>query len=840
MINVVVYNIDGRVRIADGPKDSIIVYTSNNITPLEFSGTQGAILNWLRDNGPGHEHDLSREIGTSEDSLKSALEALVSLQILKKEDIPTLQKIETEPEETRKSVRIDRYEYFIADIDRVLLFGFLPEKIDFFKLNAKLLPWMLLIAAVQIYSFFLSPSRPLGSKINLSLIYTPSIFEVIIIFLLCNLSSVLFKISVGSRFSFGSSNLYLRLLAGFSPFFASDKDPNYSENLGISRLEYFLYLASPQVMRLYLMMLGILIINLAYPFTTRAAEIVLSSLFTVINLSLFSFFWQSIPSPGTLGYKTLEVLNLIPPQLFGLSVRKTLKTLVRSDGESSINGLFREKRYKLFLIGMVLLVLAKVAFLLIIVLPQVSIGLPTIFGRWSSQIFYLILLFAVVRYMTYTYAPKSNRKSKEASTQRNANRSVNSQSINQAINQKDNKNYARSSNPESHFQKFNLKKSLFAQKWFILVLIIILLFPIPSNVIGSATVEESMSLEIKSSEPETVTIQKVYHQGPSSEIIRRDLPLLQLQSPALEDLIEKSKSNIQSYKSDVSLLIIEAEALKQGSRVVEAKGKTDSVEQGVESKNATIQQIASLEKQLYILNDQVRRYKGLTAAGAVSELQYQEKLLEAETAQSNLNTAISELKKSTVELRRSRREELLEQSIRIGEDLRSNQDKLIKANSALINEEKTLAELNRRRKGLSVKAPFDCVVNSDTSLLLGKTVVVGEALISVKSVPTEFVVINIPEYNRSEIQIGDRVDVRLYTTYAVTLHGKINSISPVAAEEDSQEQLSLGMKFDKKLPDAFIGSTGTAKIRTGYSCLLLNILKPIARFVYVDLWQFLP
>ena len=117
-------------------------------------------------------------------------------------------------------------------------------------------------------------------------------------------------------------------------------------------------------------------------------------------------------------------------------------------------------------------------------------------------------------------------------------------------------------------------------------------------------------------------------------------------------------------------------------------------------------------------------------------------------------------------------------------------------------------------------------------------------IVSVKAVPTQRVTVAIPEYDRNEINIDDPVEIRLYSKIFSKntgyLYGYIDAISPVSEIDKDQEQIEVNVRVGQNLSDSMLGATGIGKIRSGFTCLFFNILRPLARFVEVDLWQYFP
>ena len=194
--------------------------------------------------------------------------------------------------------------------------------------------------------------------------------------------------------------------------------------------------------------------------------------------------------------------------------------------------------------------------------------------------------------------------------------------------------------------------------------------------------------------------------------------------------------------------------------------------------------------------------------------------------------------------RKALRDENVEQTLKIGEELKSKTSELRQVRASIAKENAELIDLEARQENLTIKAPFDCVVSSDTSLLDGKAIGLGDEIISIKAVPTERISVSIAEYDRNEIALGDPVEIRLYSKIASRntgyLYGNIDAISPASEVDKDQELIDVNVRINQSLSDSMIGATGVGKIRSGFTCLLLNFLRPLIRFVEVDMWQYVP
>jgi len=814
-----------------------MVYTNQNgkRSTFELEPVTGRVLKEILESREILSEELRIRVGLDAKEFAECLDVLRIKDVIKEIDaslvrgsgISRSQRVRssTRPETGEKpsnpSKRIDRYTFQLCDISQVKWLA--DSRItSFFRSNSSaLLITSFALAVFTLWSFYSSPNRALGSRIVDDLFRDTSIIEVFSIVLISQALTIIYKVCVGLGKEYSSSILYVKFMAGFHPVFEAGIDKPYSMLKTTSKWEYFTYVAAPQVMRAYLLALSILLVYLGYPFATTFAQFALKLLLINISISIITFFWAMFPSPGTASYKALEIYNIIPARLVGVSIKK-----VFSDIPSQQNS-----RYKFALIVIAALIATKIIYLLVFLLPELIYDLPAVFGTWTPQIAYVILVVMAVRFIIFKYGSQSNGGISSSDQDKIIKKSV------RPLNELDSR-----SSTASLFERLDIKSFWNGKvnKKVISIVAIILICPYISSVSGSAKIVETMSLDIISTEKESSIVKTIYKGGPSSNTNKKGEEILLLQSPSLESLISQSKDRIDSLEKSGSILKTELSALKKGSKYETSKNADETVAQNVADIGRLKYEVASLEKQVEILQGQTRKYKELASSGALSDIQYEDKVLEMELKLTNLRDTRTELKKMESELIRSKRSQRIDQSLTIPEEISTTSDKLKSNLSDLNKERKELAELQRRKRELRIVAPFDCVIDSDTSLLMGKQISYGDKLLSLRSVPSEEVLISVAEYDRGEISLHDSVEVRLYSKINAILYGKVKSVSPITTESHDQEIVDVYISLDEKIPSNFIGASGTGKIRTGWTCLLWNLIKPIVRFIHVDLWSVFP
>jgi len=819
------------IRLTDGARGQGIAF--NRITGNSFAlnADDYNILRTIAKQGFSDESDFVAHTGLGEGEFEKCLDKMISQGLVEYEEVDS-SKIKHSAKENwltaLASRKVEKYKYKIGDAENIKGLNLWAAKNSWRKLGLSIFPLMLVIGILEIYGFYFSGVRPLGRIIANDIFYTPTIYEAFVVFTFTNLLTILYKIAVGRGRPYGGSALYMKLLAGFNPVFETDDDKQFAKELGCTKIEYLYYIASPTILRLYMMMLGILIISLAYPFGTSLERSVLSTALTTINISIMALTWQAIPSPGTLSVKALEILGIIPQRFLGLSVRRAW-TAYRARGHRMSKKASKQLIGSgIFLIISVALLLFKTAFLGFWVLPQISIGVPQFLGQWTSQIVVAALGVLALKYMVYSYNPiKHKVQGREAELTDSA-----------KFDEVDHVEQSLSHGKLNRAAEYLKKKAIF-------VVVLLLLFPFNATVSGSAKVQENMSLDISSSEKESAVITNVLVTAPSATVVKKGTLMIELRSNGLDLALKKSDESLKALESEKSILEVTLRSVSEGgSRYESSKNKTEDVVINYAEERAFRKELSSLSRQKELLKKQVSTYKRLSEIGAMSTLQYEDKLIDYEEIGVRYTNALSNLEGAVASASKARNDQKVEQILKIKEDKISTEEELGKVTASIAKERSNLEDLHKRKKALIIKAPFDCVVNSDTSVLMNKAISYGDQILSIKAIPTERIIVSVPEYNRNEIVVGDNVEVRLYSRVMTQngghLFGKVESLSPISSTEYDQEKLEIIVNIRDSLKNSMIGATGTAKVRVGFTCILVNILKPLVRFVEVDVWQYLP
>jgi len=789
---------------------------------LENPDDPSAFLHWLIDKGIVIEsHDSNHIQDTSNDTSFPTYPQPVSSE-------RTLNVLGF------RFISTSKYTINLFDLKELEFLHILKRSIDVIGLQARLLPFLILVASFEIYYFYFGKLRALSSITHSPLFANPSLLQVFLCFTLTSFFCVLFRIFCGFSLEMPTTVLKIKLLAGFHPVFDSDDYPPYDQFSTLSKFHYLLITSSSYLMRLYILMLAILFVYIFYPFLNYLPATLLTSLFVLINISLVAIIWQLIPSPGSITFKLLELYNIIPQKLLGKTFaffRNFFNLSRKAPSLISIN-LLNTKffLYFLFLLGFILSIFLKFWFLLNFVFPGISNDLPQVFGYWTPTIILYLLFILSLRYAYYTFSPKNTSPAFSPPSP--------PKSPFEARTSLDKTSFQRTTF-DSKFQTFHSKTFIFKPIFLILILFILFL-PFKSAVSGSATVSESSSLDIKSREIEKSFIASLPYSGPSRQVIKKGSTIISLSSPSLTLKIVEAQQTLQSLQSQKSILKIQLQKVSSGSQFQDSLNRDQDLSQAISDLGKYQSQINSYQKQVSLYSQQATSYKKLSSEGAVSTLQYQDIVIQLESARVKLQDSIANFKNTKFDIVRRSRSKNIDQVLKYREDFTSTSDQLKQVDFDLAKQKAILKDLNQRFEELNVIMPFDGVIDSDTTSLLGKLVVYNSDLLSVRSVPLAIVEVTVPEYDRSNIRIGDQAIVKLYSSFTNTITGKIKFIAPKTINLNQQDFVQASLGLDGILPSSYIGSVGTAKIYHGYTCLFWNLLKPFVRFISVDVWSILP
>jgi len=703
------------------------------------------------------------------------------------------------------------------------------------------------------WSFYAGSLNPLGRKLasinNIGL----TLFSVAILFLFLSFACSVFTLALRRMHGIDQGVINLKFLAGFNPIVSSEELPPSSQ-VGLSRSNYAFLSCSGLFFYLILFAISILFLHLFSQSTLHILDIP-SALFVVITICIVYCIWQVVPAPGSACYIILCEYGIFPSNSLGKSLRVLHRIYVAFSRKNFPHAvrLFRQyRRLSVFGIVIIFVLSVRIAFVIGWVLPSIASDLPLYTGSSSFILSYLLLLVSTLYYFYSTVVSPNKLLFSRLSSQDskfvtspilNISYSSSAPPTNAALSKGDHSDASLEKHriflrkPRNIFNPFQLS---LRRRRILFFLLVLLLFPFRSSIPGKALVVEGKELSITNTDSYPAFIQSLYYSGPSKQILNKGDIIVQLKSPQLDTEIFSERQNILSLQSSISKTRTSISSYASGSSFQYLLDRDDELSQASARLEASTKSVDSLKHQLSILSSQVKSYESLMRSGSVSLVQYQEKLLAFRQAEEDYHNSLADLQTSKSELLLAKRAKRLDQGSKLVETRAQLDDDLSSQTADLAEAKSKLVDLQRRKTMLTIAMPFDGVIDSNTSDLSGKWIGSGEEILTVKEVPLSRVSVQIPEYDRSRLELGQSASVRLYARWSTPFNGVVQTISPSTIEQESLEYVEVYLSLRDRLPSSLVNATGFAKIQTGWTCLLRFIFEPIVRFVAVDAWSLLP
>ena len=324
--------------------------------------------------------------------------------------------------------------------------------------------------------------------------------------------------------------------------------------------------------------------------------------------------------------------------------------------------------------------------------------------------------------------------------------------------------------------------------------------PIDRTITGSVVVSSERDLTVRA--PDDVSLVAVFQKGPSSEIIGVGTPLAELQSAQLERDLFQISSDLVDLKKSLDGL---EENLKANQKVLlEVKKSLDSY-----------------KKAGKIIKDQLIEIQQLSVIGAVSKQAAQELLLQS------------------YELQEEERLKIQKQ-MELEADLQETGIKIKAAEQSLAQSLEWQRSLLSKKKDLMIVMPFDGLITSTTSGLMGSFFAKGDTLLELREGSLQVVNVLVPDHDRALIQVNQEAAVRLYANPNQSLTARVQSIRPSSELIDEKVYFQVSLRLEEPLSPNLLQSSGAARIKSGSSNLFLLMLSSIGRFVRVDMWSWMP
>ena len=665
-----------------------------------------------------------------------------------------------------------------------------------------LLPVLLIIFGYLLFLVFAPASSSLNFYSSISEI--DNNFDVLIAVLIgllsVNLVSTFTTWLAQSVTRTGDGRIVLRFLFGFIPRLGVNpySGPALRQRQWTAESSHaFLCIAQPLLVRLTLSAILIVLLASGRLHGGLAGSQLYSLANVVLQISLISFLILALPFRMSPGYRLMILLTDLPPSTLGRSVSHLYLVLTLlsnwiknrdQESEVALKATLSSKRdvgLVLFALVFFGLVVAKLIIIVYFVIPRLASGLPAILGGASEYIFAIILFALLWRFLRITIVPKlTPLKSKTLIRSR---RQI-----------EDAQDYLDSSQslspPNRYFIRFKKNRVL------LLLAGAILVVPIDRTITGSVVVSSERDLTVRA--PDDVSLVAVFQKGPSSEIIGVGTPLAELQSAQLERDLFQISSDLVDLKKSLDGL---EENLKANQKVLlEVKKSLDSY-----------------KKAGKIIKDQLIEIQQLSVIGAVSKQAAQELLLQS------------------YELQEEERLKIQKQ-MELEADLQETGIKIKAAEQSLAQSLEWQRSLLSKKKDLMIVMPFDGLITSTTSGLMGSFFAKGDTLLELREGSLQVVNVLVPDHDRALIQVNQEAAVRLYANPNQSLTARVQSIRPSSELIDEKVYFQVSLRLEEPLSPNLLQSSGAARIKSGSSNLFLLMLSSIGRFVRVDMWSWMP
>ena len=675
--------------------------------------------------------------------------------------------------------------------------------LNLFWLQIKLLPLILLVVLGYLIFFLLAPVSG-GALFFDSASEINNDFDVLLRVLVGLLSVNLFSTSTTwmaqSLTGKGDGWIVLRFIFGIIPRFGVhgySGSALRSNHWSAESNNALLCVAQPLLARLTLASTLILLLSSGRLQGTFEGSQLYSLANVVLQISLISFCILALPFRMSPGYRLMILFTDLPPSTLGQSVSRLyifcslILEWYKSKDKKYLKDLneFLSLRKNIFLVlfacAFILLIFAKLVIIACLAIPRLATGLPEIFGGASKYIFSILLLFLLFRFLNTSILPKfkavkerSSFSSAEPAKEQNYQKDLLNASPNNTIN--------------------TLKHP---KKWFpIAISGIVLLFPINRTITGSVVVSNERDLTVRASDD--VRVVSVFQRGPSSQIISKGTRLIRLESSQLDRDLFQVNTQIVEHRKSLDALKAEYQAIK--NQLFE-----------------TNESIASYEKSITILMGQINSTRKLSEIGAISQQSVQDLLLKLYDFEEQERIKV-------------------QQKMQFAADLQDLSIKLKASEVSLEQSKAWQATLLKKEQDLLIQMPFEGLITSTTSGLMGSFFSKGETILDLREGSLNFVNVLVPDHDRSLIKVGQNAVVRLYAEPNRSLRAVVHSITPSSDSIDQKVYFQVSLQLLEPLNPNLLQSSGAARVNGGDTNLFLLTVSSIGRFINVDVWSWTP
>ncbi|NEN93838.1 MAG: HlyD family efflux transporter periplasmic adaptor subunit, partial [Okeania sp. SIO3H1] len=124
---------------------------------------------------------------------------------------------------------------------------------------------------------------------------------------------------------------------------------------------------------------------------------------------------------------------------------------------------------------------------------------------------------------------------------------------------------------------------------------------------------------------------------------------------------------------------------------------------------------------------------------------------------------------------------------------------------------------------------------------VGRYLTTGSTLAMVQSEKDIQLILEVPEHDGILMQKGQKAYIRLLAFPGTSVEGIVSRVEPAPRIEEGYNRVfQVEILVDRHDLPWKPGITGYAKVHVGWKPLGLVLLRPLARFFYVEIWSWFP
>ncbi len=395
---------------------------------------------------------------------------------------------------------------------------------------------------------------------------------------------------------------------------------------------------------------------------------------------------------------------------------------------------------------------------------------------------------------------------------------------------------------------------------------ILLFWPYPYRPGGSVQLLPPTQQQIQAQVDGKIT--KVFFNGGDGQWIKAGIVIANMEAVDIENSVLITQEQVRQQQAEVekqqaNLNKLLATPKKEDVEV--AKQQVEVAKQQVEVANQQVE-VAKGELQTAIGKAefsarQAARFNELYKTGAFSLQQYENAQKEAQTDRNtveekklNVEEAKQNVKTKQQNLQTAQANLALVMSGPYPQDIEAARKEVEAAQATVKRLQQQLKYNQEQIKRTPLEMPIDgYLVTSDLDQKMGRYLKQGEVFAVAEDNRNIRGEVRIPEYNVGEFAVNGKVEIKLLAYPDKPLTGKVISIEPTASTSatgsptSSERSENSSEKFIRVIIDIpntekilKAGMSGYAKIEGRTMPLILAFMRPVIRFLQIEVWSWIP